>query len=71
MNFESISSALVSAIIGGIITGIAAYISLTRMIAIIETKQANFEKDCNNCKIGFEARIFRLETAQMERLKDN
>jgi len=63
---QNIMSALLGALVGGVAAGFGAYVSFSKIIAILETKLKNVEKDCVTCKAGFETRIFRLESARMK-----
>ncbi|MDI9470136.1 MAG: hypothetical protein QM296_08020 [Bacillota bacterium] len=65
-NFESLFSAIVGAIVGGVFAGFGAYVSFSRIIAILQTKISGFEASCAACKQNFEARIFRLEGKEMK-----
>jgi predicted membrane protein len=65
-NFESLFSAIVGAVVGGVFAGFGAYVSFSKIIAVLQTKIIGFEASCANCKSNFESRIYRLESVRMD-----
>jgi|BioPla2DNA2_1021312.scaffolds.fasta_scaffold33144_3 hypothetical protein len=66
LNQESLFSAVLGALIGGCFSGFGAYVSFSRIIAVLQTKISGFEASCAACRQNFEARIYRLEGKEMK-----
>lgn len=64
-NSEALVSAALGALFGGVCAGVGAYVTFSKIIAIIQTKIIGIEQSCANCKSNFESRIFRLEDERM------
>jgi hypothetical protein len=54
-------SAAVGALFGAVASGLGAYVSFAKIVAVLQTQIQSLKSNCDNCQI----RILRLENKQM------